>query len=208
MSHTADSRSPRNFVVVPRRDLSFDFANTLAWRGSTPTESLHSIGDLFGWLVSSNAMTERAAGELSNWSAAHPGQAATVLAAAIEIREVIYRLLRNVASESPPAGDDLRRLNSALGDAGSRQILDRADSGFGWRIEAKPTAAGILAPVLWSAADSLVSPDAARVRQCANERCLWLFRDDSKNGTRRWCSMAACGNRAKAQRHYLRQKAQ
>jgi predicted RNA-binding Zn ribbon-like protein len=52
----------------------------------------------------------------------------------------------------------------------------------------------------------LVGPDSERVRECANNRCLWLFLDDSKNGTRRWCSMQACGNRAKAYRHYLRQK--
>ncbi len=208
MSSATDSRSPRNLVVVPRRDLSFDFVNTLAWRGSAPTESLHSIGELLGWMVSSKAMTERAATELSNWFAAHPAQGVTVFGAAIESREMIYRLLRSIASDSPPAREDLRRLNRALGEAGSRQILDRADKGFGWRIEAKTTVAGILAPMLWSTADILVSPDAARVRQCANDRCLWLFRDDSKNGTRRWCSMQACGNRAKAHRHYLRQKAQ
>ena len=70
------------------------------------------------------------------------------------------------------------------------------------------TAVGLLSPVLWSAADILVSADLKRLRQCANKRCLWLFFDDSKNRTRRWCSMQACGNRAKAQRHYLRQKAQ
>jgi predicted RNA-binding Zn ribbon-like protein len=44
------------------------------------------------------------------------------------------------------------------------------------------------------------------VRECANDKCLWLFLDDSKNGTRRWCSMSACGNRAKAHRHYARLK--
>lgn len=208
MSDAADSRSLHDLIVVPRRDLSFDFVNTLAWRGSVSDESLHSIGELLGWIVSSGAMTERAARELSNWFAAHPAPAAMVFGAAIEIREVIYRLLRSVALGAPPAREDLRRLNGALGDAAPRQILDRADNALGWRIAAKPTAAGILGPVLWSAADLLVSAEAARVRQCANARCLWLFRDDSKNGTRRWCSMQACGNRAKAHRHYLRQKAQ
>src|SRR6266851_5443894 len=34
---------------------------------------------------------------------------------------------------------------------------------------------------------------------------LWFF-DTTRNGTRRWCSMAACGNRAKARRHYDRIK--
>jgi predicted RNA-binding Zn ribbon-like protein len=64
----------------------------------------------------------------------------------------------------------------------------------------------LLAPVLWSAADLLVGPQIPRVRQCANPACGWLFLDTSKGGNRRWCSMSACGNRAKAHRHYMRHK--
>jgi predicted RNA-binding Zn ribbon-like protein len=64
----------------------------------------------------------------------------------------------------------------------------------------------LLAPVLWSAADLLIGGEHRRIRQCANAQCLWLFVDASKSGTRRWCDMASCGNRAKARRHYLRTK--
>jgi len=71
---------------------------------------------------------------------------------------------------------------------------------------AEPGANASLTPILWSAADLLVSRRLERVRQCANSQCLWLFLDDSKSGNRRWCSMSACGNRAKAHRHYLRHK--
>ncbi|MEV0220244.1 CGNR zinc finger domain-containing protein [Streptomyces sp. NPDC050704] len=46
------------------------------------------------------------------------------------------------------------------------------------------------------------APD--RIRHCAHESCILHFFDISRNGTRRWCSMAACGNRAKASRHYAR----
>ncbi|MFE0643859.1 CGNR zinc finger domain-containing protein [Streptomyces sp. NPDC058877] len=48
------------------------------------------------------------------------------------------------------------------------------------------------------------APD--RIRACAHEACILHFFDTSRNGTRRWCSMAACGNRAKASRHYARTK--
>jgi predicted RNA-binding Zn ribbon-like protein len=65
----------------------------------------------------------------------------------------------------------------------------------------------MLAPIAWSAADLLTGPRAQRVRQCADEKgCGWLFIDESRAGTRRWCSMGECGNRAKARRHYLRRK--
>jgi predicted RNA-binding Zn ribbon-like protein len=144
---------------------------------------------------------------LHQWFDVHPSDAATVFAEVIEFREVLYRLLHVVATGSAPAGEDLRRLNRGLTEAAARTHLELTPRSFGWCIDAKPTAASMLAPVLWSAADILVGPDCARVRQCANQRCLWLFLDDSKNGTRLWCSMQACGNRAKAHRHYLRQKA-
>ncbi|MFF0432113.1 CGNR zinc finger domain-containing protein [Streptomyces sp. NPDC004327] len=48
------------------------------------------------------------------------------------------------------------------------------------------------------------APD--RIRKCAHDACILHFFDTSRNGTRRWCSMAACGNRAKASRHYARTK--
>jgi hypothetical protein len=48
------------------------------------------------------------------------------------------------------------------------------------------------------------APD--RIRRCAHDACVLHFFDTSRNGTRRWCSMAACGNRAKASRHYARTK--
>ncbi|WP_328871404.1 CGNR zinc finger domain-containing protein [Streptomyces sp. NBC_00287] len=48
------------------------------------------------------------------------------------------------------------------------------------------------------------APD--RIRACAHDDCVLHFFDTSRNGTRRWCSMAACGNRAKASRHYARTK--
>ncbi|MFE3494249.1 CGNR zinc finger domain-containing protein [Streptomyces sp. NPDC059175] len=46
------------------------------------------------------------------------------------------------------------------------------------------------------------APD--RIRACAHDACTLHFFDTSRNGTRRWCSMAICGNRAKASRHYAK----
>ena len=48
-------------------------------------------------------------------------------------------------------------------------------------------------------------PEVGRIRICQN--CRWLFLDRSKNGSRRWCDMAVCGNRQKAKRHYRRCRA-
>ncbi|WP_280271213.1 CGNR zinc finger domain-containing protein [Nocardia wallacei] len=59
----------------------------------------------------------------------------------------------------------------------------------------------------WLAADNLLrllAERPGRIKQCAHPQCVLFFYDTSKNGTRRWHSMAACGNRAKAARHYAR----
>jgi len=65
----------------------------------------------------------------------------------------------------------------------------------------------ILWPVAKSAAELLTSEEAKLVRQCegfAATECAWLFIDETRNRSRRWCSMTSCGNRAKARRHYQR----
>jgi predicted RNA-binding Zn ribbon-like protein len=43
-----------------------------------------------------------------------------------------------------------------------------------------------------------------RLRPCANDACRLFLLDRTKGNTARWCSMAVCGNRMKARRHYQR----
>jgi predicted RNA-binding Zn ribbon-like protein len=191
-------------IVIPRCDLAIDFANTLAWRGGKREESLHDYTDLLAWLVNAKAFSSSVSAGFSKALASV--LASEIRAEALALREVIYRLLHAVAGGPPALPDDLTRLNEALAEAPQRIHLAPSGDGLGWMIGLKPAAAGILAPVLWSAADLLADKDSVRIRACANDQCLWLFLDDSKNGTRRWCSMQACGNRAKAHRHYLRRK--
>ncbi|HEU4947243.1 MAG TPA: CGNR zinc finger domain-containing protein [Kribbella sp.] len=54
----------------------------------------------------------------------------------------------------------------------------------------------------------LLERDPSRIRRCAHPDCVLHFYDISPKGNRRWCSMAGCGNRAKAARHYARTKEQ
>jgi predicted RNA-binding Zn ribbon-like protein len=52
--------------------------------------------------------------------------------------------------------------------------------------------------------ESVAAGGTGRLRICANDGCRWVFADTSRTGRRRWCSMASCGNRAKAARHRAR----
>jgi predicted RNA-binding Zn ribbon-like protein len=194
-------------AAVPQ-DLCLAYANTLSWRGSgAPTERLPALGDLLGWLERSAGITAAAAEEIGAWAREHPKKAAAVFAEAIAIREALFRIFAAFAGGEAVRDQDFTALKKALADAPARSQLTRGNGGYAWRIEpVQPTAPDLLAPVLWSAGDLVLKAGQLRIRQCANEKCLWLFVDESKSGTRRWCDMASCGNRAKAQRHYSKIK--
>ncbi len=175
---------------MSRPDLCLDFANTRYYRGRTePTETLNAPGDLATWTKAAKAPSSRE------------------FETALALRETIYRLFDANADGRTPAARDLDAFNAALASAPGRKMLKRGRDGYSWEIDAKSgTALATLAPVLWSAGDLLAGPRLDRVRKCANPECGYLFLDDSRAGRRRWCSMSACGNRAKARRHYHKGK--
>jgi len=187
--------------------LCLDFANTVSWRGSDAADSLPGVADLLRWCKDHGTIDAAAFARLDHWATRDPAEAGAMFEEAVMLRESLYRIFFTITLGQAPEARDVAAVNSALGRAPVRHTLAPVDQGFGWRLEAdRRGAAALLAPVLWSAGDLLVSPEVARLRHCANAKCLWLFLDDSKNGTRRWCSMQACGNRAKAHRHYIRHK--
>ena len=195
-------------ISAPRLRLCLDFANTLAGRGSARIESLRSFDDLVQWCLTARCLSQSEAPLLSLTSNDR-SQFASVFADAIAVREAIYETFARLASGRDVEEEHLNCLNRALMEAPPRNLVARIDAGFSWRVEREQTtAASLLAPVVWSAGDLLTGKHLGRVRLCANHQCLWLFFDDSLRGARRWCSMQACGNRAKTQRHYLRRKAQ
>jgi predicted RNA-binding Zn ribbon-like protein len=187
------STQPPAILDVPAEDLCLAFVNTRYWRGSpVPTEELREPADVLHWLAS-------AAPRAAALAAAPPD-----LGAAITLREMLHDLLAAVASGERP---DPALLNRALAHARPRNEL-ACDGAYGWAVEPAATSAeALLSPILWSAADLLAGPRLGRLRACANPQCGWLFLDDSKAANRRWCAMSACGNRAKARRHYARVKA-
>ena len=65
----------------------------------------------------------------------------------------------------------------------------------------------ILDLVAISAAALLADPrEMVRLKTCDGPDCGWMFIDETKNGRRKWCTMETCGNRAKAARHYQRNR--
>jgi predicted RNA-binding Zn ribbon-like protein len=188
--------------------LCLDFTNTIgSHAGPNPNEHLGSYDDLVAWGRQLDVIPPRTAKQLAAEALDHPAMATACLAWAKELRGGLYRIFSAVATGGTPPAADLARLNRELKTALARQKLVLAGDKVTWTFESGPTDLdAMLWPVARSAADLLTGDEAiGRVRECASDTCGWLFVDTSKNGSRRWCDMADCGNRAKARRHYHRQ---
>jgi predicted RNA-binding Zn ribbon-like protein len=199
--------SPQSF---DREDIAIKFVNTVAWRLRQPSdERLPSAETLLAWLAAARLCDRRALQEFRDQFAHSPHKATRLLAEARRLREAIYQLLvARIRRRKPPATalkaieDHLAMQAGGLALAASNAKFDRL------QVASARDADALLQPIAWSAACLLMSPRAARLKQCQDERgCGWLFIDESRLQNRRWCSMGDCGNRAKAHRHYRRRAA-
>jgi predicted RNA-binding Zn ribbon-like protein len=108
----------------------------------------------------------------------------------LEVRGMLQAIVRG---EQPP-----EILTRALEGALLHPAM--SDGQVSWTLSVAPERAlAVRAVLTW---DALTKERPGRLRPCANGECRLFLIDHSKAGTARWCSMAICGNRMKARRHY------
>jgi predicted RNA-binding Zn ribbon-like protein len=194
----AAERSP--FVFVGER-LWLDFVNSEL--GLRRTDALRDFEMMVRWLEASNVLDAERAGGIRRRAQQQPAGAAAALVDARRVRSA----LRSLAERGPVSerirSDGLAEINRVLGrSAGTRRVDLRNDGTFIRSfVPVGDAFAGLVIPIVESAADALILGELQRVRRCADQRCVRVFFDNTKNGRRRWCDMATCGNRAKAARH-------
>lgn len=164
--------------------LCLDFARTLRYRGTDgAVEELPDAEALAAWV--------RQCGPCP----AGPGDATPGLVPeAQELREAVHRLIGAARTGRTPDA----RTRALVNAAAARPVPVPALTASGrltWHTDDPVRAT--LALVARDALDLVASPAVDRVRDCAAAACGALFLDTSRPGTRRWCSMDTCGNRAK-----------
>jgi predicted RNA-binding Zn ribbon-like protein len=178
--------------------LCLDFANS---------PKLSTYRDLAAWAGWAGAVPPPLARALARAGGRRPAAASDALGRAEALRSAISAVMASVAERRPPPARALDDLNGALAQTLGRTRIVRRGPGFGWEWKAGDEALDrLLWPLVRSASEVLTSTDVAAVRVCARPGCGRLFLDASRNGSRRWCDMAVCGNRAKVQRHYARRR--
>jgi predicted RNA-binding Zn ribbon-like protein len=175
---------------------ALDFINTLARPGGRPTEWLSDGDALLRWVAAAGLAPDAV------WNAAHQGELNRTAGAARHLRAWWRTCLEQRIAEptAQPAPAEFEPLNRVLGASplACEVVADRG--GLSLCVAPGGASPGVraLGSIGHAIADLLVREDFARVRSCEGPGCTLMFIDRTKGGTRRWCSMMACGNRAKA----------
>jgi predicted RNA-binding Zn ribbon-like protein len=193
----------QSFAFVAER-LWLDFVNTDT--GARSTDPLLDFVRLAHWLEAARVFDTERTGAVQRRAMQQPAGALAVLGDARRVRAVLRLLAERGESVRDVRLEALSEINRVLGrSAGTRRVELRGDGSFARAfVPVGDAFAGLLIPVVESAADALILGELARVRRCADPRCARVFQDETKNGRRRWCDMATCGNRAKAARHRMK----
>ncbi|MCB1956033.1 MAG: ABATE domain-containing protein [Rhodocyclaceae bacterium] len=204
---TADTARPDAFRVGDHPAL--DFLNTLAAPRGTPIEWLASGQDLLDWLVGAQLLSSAEATRLaSTWPATDIDAAAREAARFREwLRDLVARLAGAGPSSLRPA--DVHRVNELLSRESGYAALVSGEGSPDWRVARRhrwERPDQLLVLVAAPVADLLAASDWGLVRQCENPQCTIWFYDRTKAHRRRWCSQAACGNRAKVAAFRARQR--
>ena len=129
------------------------------------------------------------------WLGAH-GQPDTAEEARtlLDVRALLQDVVRGTRSP--------RTLGPFLSQVSFR--AESADDGVAWRLDVpRGRSAAARVVLTW---DGLRRTSPGRLRACANPDCQLFLIDRSKPNSARWCSMATCGNRMKARRHYQKSR--
>lgn len=184
---------------------TFDFLNTAELDGSgRSVEHFASLADVTAWLEEHRLLH---ASRRRPLDASPPERAAELLAQVRAVRGALREIVDGLVEGRAVGEDALATVNAVL-RARSVVELVRGDGGIAL---AHRHSGDPLDDALAAVAEPLVNVistgSTERLRICANDGCRWVFEDNSRTGRRRWCSMASCGNRAKAARHRARKRA-
>jgi predicted RNA-binding Zn ribbon-like protein len=184
--------------------LCLDFVNTVGGRdvaGGVIRDKIACYEDLAAWSLPAGSLSRRAVADLLRLAAGNRREAGATLARAVRFREALYRILVRLSRRRRPLEADVAVVRGEVAIARSQQRLSARGAGFAWALQARPARPDhVLWPVALSAGEFLTSAAGERLRQCRGDLCGWFFLDASRNGTRHWCDMRDCGNRAKVKR--------
>jgi len=188
-------------------NVALDFANTQSGPpgGEPDVESLTSYEDLVAWALRVGVVSPPDARDLVRRARRYPRDADAAFEQATALRDRIFTIFMSIAADAEPPADALARLRDDEAEALALANLAAKAEGFAWTWARPGDLDGIRWPIVHAATTLLTEGPLERIKACGG--CRYLFLDETKNGSRRWCSMAECGTRAKMRRYVARRSA-
>ena len=184
---------------------ALDFLNTRpVLSGEQPTELLPDFAVLLGWFRAANILGSREASGLRHqWGESQ--RARRALDSLHQLREKFRKEILKYEAGGDVQRATIEEINKLMASHPIRTRLMVTEDGFRTEAYCDPREPeDLLGPVAYSIATLLADLDRAKIRKCSN--CVLHFYDTSKKGTRRWCSMQICGNRAKVATYAARHR--
>ena len=187
--------------------LCLDFINTRVVQEGRPVDFLNRFGDFMSWLVQAKVIdSAKAKDRVEAWGCMP--EAETTFARARDFRDTIHHMVQRIVENRSVPHAAVSEINTLLRNQAGHGELKRAKGGFEKRFQVDfKEPIHLLGPLAESACDLLAYGDLSLVKKCENPACVLFFYDTTKNHSRRWCSMSACGNRMKVAAHYRRLRA-
>lgn len=187
--------------------LCLDFINTVHdYTEEDPYDYLAEYADFLDWSEKLNLLASSQRKELEAYAKDNQKQTDRVFDHLINLRITLYGLFRAMAQNKIPDDNTQAVFNSFLAEAMSHlqiRIVQPSKTQSHWEYQ-NTNLKYPLYPIIKSAYDLLTSDLLERIKECGE--CGWLFMDQSKNKSRKWCSMQTCGSNVKAKRYYYRNK--
>lgn len=183
-----------------------DFVNTKIVENGAAKDLLDDFDDLAAWATATNLLAKSAAGKLvARWNGRN--EIKDVFAQAKVFRGILHEMIASLARSEAVSVKAIEAINREIKIQSGAIEVRATENGFEKIFRADfSDPRQLLAPVAESAADLLCYGNPAYLKKCESDECVLYFYDTTKNHTRRWCSMAGCGNRAKAAAFYERKK--
>ena len=203
-----DQRPPAIFVGDA---LGLDFLNSIATPVDTPIDWIDDGDGLLNWLEQAQLAPADAIKRIR--AEALPGELDKVADQARSLREWFRGFVRKHKGRPLTAKSlaGLEPLNRLLERDGSFKRIVPGPKGQPLQLQTIRrwrTPEALLSPIGEALAQLVCMEDFSDVKACEGPACTLLFADHTRGRTRRWCSMALCGNRAKqaAHRHRLKEQ--
>jgi predicted RNA-binding Zn ribbon-like protein len=120
-----------------------------------------------------------------------------------ELRRAVWKAAHDAIEGRLPAGSDRTVINRAAARTPPVPLLEASGT---VAVRRPLMSSQVLSLLARDAVDLFASPLASRIRVCAAPDCGLLYLDQSRTGSRLWCSMQRCGTRAKVRTHRERSR--